>query len=59
MKDYQATFYLDCFTISTCITADNNDQAERYAIDRIAESSGLYLSDCEYELKLEITGEYV
>ena len=59
MKDYQATFICDYFTISTCIDADNKKQAERYAKQRIFEYSGLDLDDLEYEIKLEVMGEYL
>lgn len=53
MKYYNVEFAFDYFVVSTTTSAEDEEQAEQYAKDRIFEYSGLDVDDLSYEIILE------
>jgi hypothetical protein len=54
VKDYTVTLVYDLFTITTVIYADNEDEAKRFALQKLDQECGLPLDEpMEYQLELE------
>ena len=54
MKDYTVTLVYDLFTITTVIYADNEEEAKRFALQKLDQECGLSLGEpMEYQLELE------
>ena len=54
MKDYTITLVYNLFTITTVIYADNEDEAKRFALQKLDQECGLPLDEpMEYQIKLE------
>jgi hypothetical protein len=54
VKDYTITLVYDLFTITTVIYADNEDEAKRFALQKLDQECGLPLDEpMEYQLELE------
>ena len=58
MNDYDVTLTFDQFIIITCISADDEDMAERFALQKL-EEEGLRLYGWKYEATIEKQGEFV
>ena len=58
MNDYDVTLTFDQFIIITCISADDEDMAERFALQKLQEE-GLNLFGWKYEATIEKQGEFV
>lgn len=58
MNDYDVTLTFDQFIIITCISADDEDMAERFALQKLQEE-GLNLYGWKYEATIEKQGEFV
>ncbi len=56
MNDYTITLVYDQFIITTVIYADNEEEAKRYALQKLTQDEGLPLGEpMEYQLKHEGT----
>jgi hypothetical protein len=54
MNDYTITLVYDLFNITTVIYADDEEQAKRYALQKLSQDCGLPLGEpMEYQLELE------
>jgi len=54
MNDYTITLVYDLFNITTVIYADDEEQAKRYALQKLNQDCGLPLGEpMEYQLELE------
>jgi hypothetical protein len=54
MNDYTITLVYDQFIITTVIYADNEEEAKRYALQKLTQDEGLPLGEpMEYQLKHE------
>jgi hypothetical protein len=53
MKYYNVEFSFDYFVVSTSVSAEDEEQAEQNAKDRIFEYAGLDVDDLSYEITLE------
>jgi hypothetical protein len=54
VKDYTVTLVYDLFTITTVIYADNEEEAKRFALQKLDQECGLSLGEpMEYQLELE------
>ena len=58
MNDYDVIFSFDLFTIHTTISADDDEQAERYAMQKLTQDEGLNLHGRKYDLTIEKMGEW-
>jgi hypothetical protein len=58
MNDYDVTLTFDQFVIITCVYADDEDMAERFALQKLQEE-GLNLYGWKYEPTIEKRGEFV
>ena len=58
MNDYDVTLTFDQFSIYTCISADDEEMAERFALQKLDEE-GLNLYGWKYEATIEKQGEFV
>jgi len=58
MNDYNVTLTFDQFIIITCIYADDEDMAERFALQKLQEE-GLNFYGRKYEATIEKQGEFV
>jgi len=57
MKDYTITLVYDLFNITTVIYADNEEEAKRFALQKLDQECGLPLDEpIKYQLQLE--GEF-
>jgi hypothetical protein len=56
--DFDVRFVGNYYNLYTTVVADNEEQAERYAIDRIAEEYGWDLTDTYFEVEIIKQGEY-
>jgi len=60
MNDYQVTFVFDYFYIGVSVWANDDEQAEKTAIERLKEVAGIYIDDMGgYGIQLEILGRAV
>jgi hypothetical protein len=56
MNDYTITLVYDQFIITTVIYADNEEEAKRYALQKLTQDEGLPLGEpMEYQLEHEGT----
>ena len=56
MNDYTITLVYDQFIITTVIYADNEEEAKRYALQKLTQDEGLPLGEpIEYQLEHEGT----
>lgn len=54
MNDYTITLVYDQFNITTVIYADNEEEAKRFALQKLTQDEGLSLSEpMEYQIELE------
>ena len=54
MNDYTITLVYDQFNITTVIYADDEEQAKRYALQKLTQDEGLNIGEpMEYQLELE------
>jgi hypothetical protein len=53
MKNYNVEFAFDYFTTSTSVSAEDEEQAEQNAKDRIFEYAGLDVDDLSHEITTE------
>lgn len=54
MNDYTITLVYDQFIITTVIYADNEEEAKRYALQKLTQDEGLPLGEpMEYQLEHE------
>lgn len=58
MKTWGITFIGELFNLFTVISADDEEQAERFAIHQIEQKYGWDLSGSYFETKIEQEGEY-
>ena len=54
MNDYTITLVYDLFNIVTVVYADNEEEAKRFALQKLDQECGLPLGEpMEYQLELE------
>lgn len=54
MNDYTMTLVYDLFNITTVVYADNEEEAKRFALQKLDQECGLPLSEpMEYQITLE------
>ena len=58
MKTWGITFIGDFYNLFTIISADDEEQAERFAIQNIEREYGWNLADTYFEIKIEQEGQY-
>jgi hypothetical protein len=58
MNDYTITLVYDQFNITTVIYADNEEEAKRWALQKLDQECGITLGEpMEYQIELEGTFE--
>ena len=58
MNDYDVEFIGLYYNLYTCVVADDEEQAERFAITRILDQYGWDLTDTYSQVEIEKKGEY-
>jgi hypothetical protein len=58
MKTWGITFVGDYYNLFTIISADDEEQAERFALQNIEREYGWDLSGSYFAIKIEQEGEY-
>jgi hypothetical protein len=54
MNDYTITLVYDLFNITTVVYADNEDEAKKFALQKLDQECGIPLGEpMEYQLELE------
>jgi len=53
MNDYTITLVYDLFNITTVVYADNEDEAKRFALQKLDQECGPLGEPMEYQLELE------
>lgn len=59
MNSYFMEFAFELFIVSTLIDADNEEQAEQYALDKLINEQGLDLMGRKYNLNIIWEGSWV